>query len=166
VLGVYVVLRRIVFVGAALAQISSAGIALALWLAGRGVGGQLTHHPVAFTLPIVLVGALFFSVGHAPRAGVPPDATIGVTYAIAAAAGIPIWHQLAGLSLGIQAAFAVHVGCTLKNATMPCDELPFIHENDLIGGALPAEAGHFRVPAGPGLGVQLDETALRHYRVD
>jgi zinc transport system permease protein len=88
VLGVYVVLRRIVFVGAALAQISSAGIALALWLAGRGIGGELTHHPVAFTLPIVLVGALFFSLGHAPRAGVPPDATIGVTYAIAAAAGI------------------------------------------------------------------------------
>jgi zinc transport system permease protein len=88
VLGVYVVLRRIVFVGAALAQISSAGIALALWLAGRGIGGELTHHPVAFTLPIVLVGAMFFALGHAPRAGVPPDATIGVTYAIAAAAGI------------------------------------------------------------------------------
>src|SRR3712207_3320797 len=88
VLGVYVVLRRIVFVGAALAQISSAGIALALWLAGRGIGGEVTHHPVAFTLPIVLVGAMFFALGHAPRAGVPPDATIGVTYAIAAAAGI------------------------------------------------------------------------------
>src|SRR6478752_5049758 len=37
VIGVYVVLRRIVFVGAALAQISSAGIALALWLAGAGI---------------------------------------------------------------------------------------------------------------------------------
>ena len=34
VLGVYVVLRRIVFVGAALAQMSSAGIALALFLGG------------------------------------------------------------------------------------------------------------------------------------
>ena len=88
VIGVYVVLRRIVFVGAALAQISSAGIALALWLSGRGWGGELTHHPVAFALVFALVGALFFSIGHAPRAGVPPDATIGVTYAVAAAAGI------------------------------------------------------------------------------
>ena len=88
VLGVYVVLRRIVFVGAALAQISSAGIALALWLNGRGWGGELTHHPVAFALIFGLAGALFFSVGHAPRAGVPPDATIGVTYAVAAAVGI------------------------------------------------------------------------------
>ena len=38
VLGVYVVLRRIVFVGAAIAQLSSAGIALALFLAGRNRG--------------------------------------------------------------------------------------------------------------------------------
>src|SRR5919197_365727 len=88
VLGVYVVLRRIVFVGAALAQISSAGIALALWLAGRGWGGEFPHHPVAFALIFALAGALFFGVGHTPRAGVPPDATIGVTYAVAASAGI------------------------------------------------------------------------------
>jgi ABC-type Mn2+/Zn2+ transport system permease subunit len=88
VLGVYVVLRRIVFVGAALAEISSAGIALALWLSGRGWGGELTHHPVLFSLLFGLAGALFFSVGQSGRAGVPPDATIGVTYAVAAAAGI------------------------------------------------------------------------------
>jgi zinc transport system permease protein len=88
VLGVYVVLRRIVFVGAALAEISSAGIALALWLSGRGLGGELTHHPVVFSLLFGLAGALFFSIGGTPRAGVPPDATIGVTYAVAAAAGI------------------------------------------------------------------------------
>lgn len=86
-------------------------------------------------------------------------------HAIAEAADLPIWHQFAGLSLGIQAAFAVHLGSTLKNATLPSDELPFIHENDLIGGALPAEDGHFRVPTGPGLGVCLDQAALDHYRV-
>src|SRR5919197_560359 len=64
VLGVYVVLRRIVFVGAALAEISSAGIALALWLSGRGWGGEFPHHPVAFALIFALAGALFFGVGH------------------------------------------------------------------------------------------------------
>lgn len=87
-------------------------------------------------------------------------------HAIAAAAELPVWHQMAGLSLGIQAAFAVHVGCTLSHATLPCDELPFIHENDLIGGALPADAGHFRVPIGAGLGISLDEAALKHYQID
>ncbi len=88
VLGVWVVLRRIVFVGAALAQLSSAGIALALLLGGMGVGGELTHHPVAVSLILTLGGAAFFAIGHKERAGIPPDATIGVTYAVAAALGI------------------------------------------------------------------------------
>lgn len=88
VLGVYVVLRRIVFVGAALAQLSSAGIALGLFLSGIGVGGQLTNHPVAMALIVTIAGAVFFGMGGGGRSGVPPDAVIGVTYAVAAAVGI------------------------------------------------------------------------------
>ena len=90
VLGVYVVLRRIVFVGAALAQLSSAGIALGLFLYGLTVGGELTHHPVAMALIVTIAGAVFFGLGGGGggRAGVPPDAIIGVTYAVAAAVGI------------------------------------------------------------------------------
>ena len=88
VLGVYVVMRRIVFVGAALAQLSSMGIALALFLGGMGIGGELTHHPVTVALLVTLSGALFFGIGGAGRSRVPPDATIGVTYAVAAALGI------------------------------------------------------------------------------
>jgi zinc transport system permease protein len=88
-LGVYVVLRRIVFVGAAIAQLSSMGIALALWLAGMGwLSGAAADHPVGFALLFALAGALFFGIGGGHRAGVPPDATIGVTYAAAAALGI------------------------------------------------------------------------------
>jgi ABC-type Mn2+/Zn2+ transport system permease subunit len=88
VLGVYVVLRRIVFVGAALAQLSSAGIALGMFLYGLGIGGELTHHPVAMALILSMAGAIFFGIGGGGRSGVPPDAVIGVTYAVAAAAGI------------------------------------------------------------------------------
>ena len=87
-LGVYVVLRRIVFVGAAIAQLSSMGIALALFLGGMGWASGLTAHPVAFALAFAMAGALFFGLGGGARAGVPPDATIGVTYAVAAALGI------------------------------------------------------------------------------
>jgi len=87
-LGVYVVLRRIVFVGAAIAELSSLGIALSLWLAGAGWLTGATSHPVAFSLLFALGGALFFGLGGGSRAGIPPDATIGVTYAVAAAAGI------------------------------------------------------------------------------
>ena len=88
VLGVYVVLRRIVFVGAAIAQLSSAGIALALFLSGMGVMGGLTAHPTAFALVFGLAGAMFFGLGGGQKSGVPPDATIGVAYAIAAAVGV------------------------------------------------------------------------------
>ena len=88
VLGVYVVLRRIVFVGAALAQLSSGGIALGLFLSGIGIGGSLTQHPVAMALIVTIAGAVFFGMGGGGRSGVPPDAVIGVTYAVAAAVGI------------------------------------------------------------------------------
>ena len=87
VLGVYVVLRRIVFVGAALAELSSAGIALALWLSGMGLAAGLATHPIALSLMVTLAGVIFFASGGA-RAKVPQDATIGVTYAVAAALGI------------------------------------------------------------------------------
>jgi zinc transport system permease protein len=96
VLGVYVVLRRIVFVGAAIAQLSSAGIALALFLAGAGVGGNLTSHPTMFAVVFALAGAMFFGLGGGQRSGVPPDATIGVAYAVAAAAGILLLAKAAG----------------------------------------------------------------------
>lgn len=86
VLGVYVVLRRIVFVGAALAQMSSAGIALSIFLGGFAATGFLGGHPVAFALVVTLAGALFF--GLEGRSRVSPDATIGITYAVAAALGI------------------------------------------------------------------------------
>ncbi len=88
VLGVYVVLRRIVFVGAALAQLSSAGIALALWLGGMGIAASLTSHPIGLSLVATLAGVVFFAQGGSPRSRLPQDATIGVTYAVAAAAGI------------------------------------------------------------------------------
>jgi zinc transport system permease protein len=88
VLGVYVVLRRIVFVGAAIAQLSSLGIALAVWMSGRGWLLVATEHPVAFALVFALAGSIVFALGSVGRASIPPDATIGVTYAVAAAMGI------------------------------------------------------------------------------
>lgn len=86
--------------------------------------------------------------------------------AIAEAAGCPIWLQMGGLCLGIQAAFSTHVQATLTNELHACDELPFVRENDLLGGSLQFDSGHFVVPDGPGLGVTLDEDAVARYRTD
>ncbi|MGH7559626.1 MAG: metal ABC transporter permease [Gemmatimonadales bacterium] len=87
VLGLWVVLRRIVFVGAALAQLSSAGIALALWAGGFALLAPLAHHPTIVSLAVTLLGALFFGLGGGRRL-VSGEAAIGATYAIAAALGI------------------------------------------------------------------------------
>lgn len=87
VLGVYVVLRRIVFVGAALAQLSSAGIALALFLGGFGLTAWLGQHPTAVAMVVTLLGAVFFGLGGG-RQLISSEASIGVTYAVAASVGI------------------------------------------------------------------------------
>src|SRR5919106_3265370 len=76
-LGVYVVLRRIVFVGASLAQMSTLGIAISFWLAGVGVAGVITSKPVLLSLLATLLGVVFFSTGMR-RARIPADARIGV----------------------------------------------------------------------------------------
>ena len=85
--------------------------------------------------------------------------------AVAAAADVPVWVQMGGVCLGVLAAYSVHVQCTIPNATLPCDELPFVRVADVLGGTLVLDKGHFLVPEGPGLGVRLDLDVIERYRV-
>ena len=84
---------------------------------------------------------------------------------MAEAAGMPVWLQVVGLGLGVSGAYGTHVHAVVRNATVPSDCLHFTRENDLIGGALEPKDGLVRVPDGPGLGVELDMTAVEKYRV-
>jgi zinc transport system permease protein len=77
-LSVYVVLRRIVFVGAAVAEISSAGVALAILF-------QLEPFTVALALT-VLTFLGFSRAADAPR--LPLEALIGLLYAGGSAAAV------------------------------------------------------------------------------
>jgi ABC-type Mn2+/Zn2+ transport system permease subunit len=77
-LSVYVVLRRIVFVGAALAQASSAGVGLAL-LAGR--------NPSLLSLVLTMGGVAAFSVRSRSRR-TTQESLIGVGYAVASALAV------------------------------------------------------------------------------
>lgn len=77
-LGVYVVLRRIVFVGATLAQISSAGIALGI-LTGWSTNGV--------SLLLTLAAVLFFAHPSFGRKW-PQDAVLGVLFTVSGAAAI------------------------------------------------------------------------------
>ena len=85
--------------------------------------------------------------------------------AVAEAGDVPCWVQMGGVCLGVMAAYSVHVQCTIPNATLPCDELPFVRVADVLGGSLGLANGHFLVPEGPGLGVTLDMEMVEKYRV-
>lgn len=77
-LAVFVVLKRIVFVGVALAQMSSAGVALALLIG---------FSPTVLSLVFMLAGVALFSLRQQERQ-VPRESIIGITYAAAAAIGV------------------------------------------------------------------------------
>ena len=91
--------------------------------------------------------------------------TVKKAAAVAEAADVPCWVQLGGLCLGVKAAYSVHVQATIPNATLPCDELPFTREADVLEEGLTLEAGHFTVPTRPGLGVTLNMEIVDRYRV-
>ncbi|MCX7887446.1 MAG: metal ABC transporter permease, partial [Verrucomicrobiae bacterium] len=85
--GVFVVLRRAVFVGAALAQISSLGVAVALLLCGcwgESAHGELPWlaHPLAF---ILSVGAALVFAAQPRERRLSREAIIGIGYAAAGA---------------------------------------------------------------------------------
>lgn len=85
--------------------------------------------------------------------------------AIAAAADVPVWVQMGGLCTGVLAAWSVHLQSIIPNATLPCDELPFTREADVLGGSLVLDQGHFIVPEGSGLGVKVDLEVVERYQV-
>jgi len=77
-LGVYVVLRRVVFVGAAAAEVCSAGVALAV---------LLNFEPFAAALILTVLTFVGFSLAaESPR--LPLEAVVGMLYAGGAAAAI------------------------------------------------------------------------------
>jgi ABC-type Mn2+/Zn2+ transport system permease subunit len=77
-LGIYVVLKRIVFVSVAMSALSSAGIALGLLLGFTPIFGAAL---------LTFLGVVLFSIQWSPRR-VPRESYIGVLYSIAAAMGI------------------------------------------------------------------------------
>lgn len=77
-LGVYVVLRRIVFVGAALAQVSSAGVGLAM---------LTDKNPSVTSLLLTLGGVAAFSIKSRDKR-TTQESLIGIGYAVASALAV------------------------------------------------------------------------------
>ena len=82
----------------------------------------------------------------------------------AQAAHKPFWVQLVGS--GLTTACAAHFGAVLPGATWPADSDMHLYESQLIKPEIEVRDGYYRVPEGPGLGVEIDHDALARYGVD
>lgn len=84
--GLHVLLRKVIFVDLALAQIAAMGAVVAFIL-GHEPGSAASF---AFSLGAAVVGAAVFSWTRTRREKVPQEAIIGITYVVASAATILI----------------------------------------------------------------------------
>jgi muconate cycloisomerase len=83
---------------------------------------------------------------------------------IAEAAGIPVW-QASNVDLGLFDVFRLHASAAAPNCTLGSDLCGnFVHEHSLLKEPLVTN-GYAIVPDGPGLGVEVDEQAVKHYTV-
>jgi L-alanine-DL-glutamate epimerase and related enzymes of enolase superfamily len=66
--------------------------------------------------------------------------------------------------LGVQLATMLHLGALLPNLVFPADaHYHHLTDDIIVGGKLPYVDGAIAVPAGPGLGVQVDREKLARY---
>jgi muconate cycloisomerase len=85
---------------------------------------------------------------------------------IASAAGLPCWHG-SEIDLGILEAMYLHQCAAAPSCTWPSDIFGrLIREHDLLTRPLELTPPFAAVPAGPGLGIELDRDAIRHYQTD
>ncbi len=83
-LGIHVLARGVIFVDLALAQIAALGSTIAVLL-----GYELHSRPAyALSLLFTLIGAATFAFSRVKMRGVPQEAFIGVSYAVASSAAI------------------------------------------------------------------------------
>lgn len=90
-IGVYFVLRRMIFLGVALPQISSAGIALAFFLHGLEVHflpHETEEHWMALGGSLVLTAAALLVLAILERRGGATEGRIGIAYVVASAVSI------------------------------------------------------------------------------
>jgi zinc/manganese transport system permease protein len=85
-LGLHVLLRKVIFVDLALAQIAAFGAVVAFYF-GHEPG---TLESTLFSLGAAILGAAIFAGSRVRRERVPQEAIIGITYVIASAATIVI----------------------------------------------------------------------------
>ncbi len=105
-LGVFVVLRRTVFVSAALTQISTLGLVFGLFLEERlHIEAEHAHHQLGMAMGFAVLGAVALSALRSRR--LPAEAVVGAAWVIGSAAVVlgvsrlvHVAHDLGGLVFG------------------------------------------------------------------
>lgn len=82
---------------------------------------------------------------------------------LAGAAGMPTWHG-SGHELGILDAAMLHSCAAAANCTLPSDILSYQRVDDLIVKPIDIRESYAYPSGAPGLGIELDEEAVRRYR--
>jgi len=82
----------------------------------------------------------------------------------AAAVNMPFFLQMVGAAP--TTALSLHLSAVLSHAQWPAVTCHELYEHSLLVERMPVVDGHARVPEEPGLGIELDQDALEHYRVD
>jgi L-alanine-DL-glutamate epimerase-like enolase superfamily enzyme len=83
--------------------------------------------------------------------------------ALCASLDKPFWLQMVGT--GITTAYAMHIGAVLTHAQLPAITAHELWEHNLLKQRLVVVDGTI-APEGPGLGIEVDESALERYRVE
>jgi len=96
--------------------------------------------------------------------GNPGMASFVANCYLAEAAGMPVLHG-SGNDCGIVDASYLHSCAAAPNCTLPSDILSFLREDDLIVEPIEIRDSYAIVSDRPGLGVELDEDAVRRYQV-
>lgn len=76
----------------------------------------------------------------------------------------PFWLQLVGV--GLVTALSAHLGAVLPFAQWPTITCLNNYSDNLLTEPLPIRGGYLQVPEGPGLGVEVNEDALSHYKME
>lgn len=85
---------------------------------------------------------------------------------IAHAAGLPCWHG-SEIDLGVLEAMYLHQCAAAPSCVWPSDIFGrLIREHDLLKQPLQFDPPFAIVPRGPGLGIELDRDAIRHYQTN
>lgn len=81
-----------------------------------------------------------------------------------ATANMPFFLQMVGT--GLTTTLALHLGAVLTHAQWPAVTCHELYEHNLLTKRIEVLGGHAQAPDAPGLGIEIDETALERYRIE